>query len=347
MQNQEFMPPEQEFERPRSVNADPREQRQQQAPPEYMGQEPYQDVGMQQGAGAKIYPQQAKRRRGLGWLIVLFVIIAIMAMGGLGRSFDRGGFSAPQSSHPMQAYSQVYQVTGTPRLVINGANGEVHIHTGGKAGTVTIQQDGASGNAGSMVTRSEGNTGTIIDVNTSTGSAFSDGNVTFDITVPDATNLDVHATDGSVDVNGVNGQITAATTNGSIQLENVQGQITLQSEDGSITANNISGQVVATSNTGSISLEHAKLSGQSSLTTKNASINFQGSLDPSGTYNFESGNDSVDVTLPDNSSFQLTTSTNGGTLQNDFGTSTVGSAPHASLSIKTGDGSINLHKASQ
>src|SRR6266581_4425121 len=120
----------------------------------------------------------------------------------------------------------------------------------------------------------------------------------------------------------------------------------------------ITGQMSLSSNTGSIHAVQDSLTGQSILHTDTGSVTFEGTIDPKGSYQFETNTGSVDVTLPGNSSFHLDASTDTGSINSDFpgvnvqhgdftgasAHSDVGNAPGATVTLKADTGSISLHQ---
>ncbi len=94
------------------------------------------------------------------------------------------------------------------------------------------------------------------------------------------------------------------------------------------------------SNARTIDATQAALTGNSTFRTNAGSINFNGAIGSTGTYDFETNAGSIDVGSI-NSSFPLTVSHSsvGATVNGD-----VGTAPQATLTLKTNAGSINLNK---
>jgi len=145
--------------------------------------------------------------------------------------------------------------------------------------------------------------------------------VTFDITVPNAIDLSLKSNTGSIDVNGVTGQMS------------------LQS------------------NTGSITAEQDTLTSSSTLSTDTGSVTFNGFIGQSGAYNFSTNTGSVNVTLPPDATFHLDAKTDTGSFNSDFAVpgadkqglgsevhGDVGNSPNTNLTLTTNTGSIHLHQ---
>ncbi len=63
-----------------------------------------------------------------------------------------------------------------------------------------------------------------------------------------------------------------------------------------------------------------------------------------GQMDIEDNSGSIDVVLPETASFHLDASTKKGRFNNDFGNDDVGSSPHPTLKLRSGSGSIEVHK---
>lgn len=304
----------------RPINRDPREQQQQwqEVPPQQQ----------QQMYGEKLQPQQRRRRGPRGCIIALVAVVVILGLLGTGIAFGISSFGSHFPTFgPGVTEAKSFTVSSSPRLIINDPVGNIHVHTGGASDQVTIsatkQNGGIGGNPNDIhITYRESSDNKTITINVDEGSHFLNFNsVNFNITVPTAADLNVHTNTGSIDVGGINGQMSL------------------------------------TSNTGSITATQDDLTASSTLKTNTGSVTFDGKIAPSGTYQFETNTGSVDATLPGDTSFHVNASTDTGSFNSDFpGVSTerhgigssvssdVGSSPNAILTLKTNTGSINLQQ---
>ncbi len=94
------------------------------------------------------------------------------------------------------------------------------------------------------------------------------------------------------------------------------------------------------------------------LKTDTGSVTFNGSIDPNGTYQFETNTGTVDVTLLGNSSFHVDATADTGSITSEFpevnvqhpdvsganAHGDVGNPPRATVTLKTDTGSISLNK---
>lgn len=344
MNNQEsmFAGQEQQHSDSRIVNEDTREQRQWQEAPPGM----YMDPGTQQMGGAKLRPQQPLRpRRRFPFVPIVVIVLIILAL-----SYAARGFSGARPFSASRPVTQTFLVTGAPTLIVSDPSGRVHIRSGKDNSQVfinSITHDGFGNNANNIKVASmlDKSTNTItVNVQGDTG-FLSSNDVDLDISVPQTTNIQqLNEGSGSVEIDGISGQVHAQSGSGDIQARNLDGQITLHTGSGDVGIERVNGTVALSTGSGDINLKNASLSGQSTLHTGSGSIDFQGTLDRNGAYDFETGSGSIDVNLPANSAFHLETQTGSGSVDNEFNSSDVGSDPRALLTLKTGSGSIDIHK---
>jgi hypothetical protein len=333
MQSQESMFEKSEPTPAQPINTDPREQQQRQDMPSAEGDgETYQEYSEGyagpygepwQMEGEKIRPHQRPRgkRRSIARPLVVLLLIIALAIGWSGLSPMR--FHGGERALP----AQTFNVTGAPTLVVNGGGGSVHIHAGNTGSVlVSARQEGfgRSNDDGSPVkTEMDGNT---IDVSTTGNSGFFMGNdqVDLDITVPVASNLEIHTRSGDVSIEGVNGQITLNTTSGNIEGDNLNGVFTVNTDSGDV------------------ELQHILLQGDSSFKSNNGKIAVQGDLDPQGNYQFQTSSGDVKLTLPEHALFHLTPATNSGDVENGFEHTQDGNGPGPTLNISTDSGNITV-----
>ena len=147
----------------------------------------------------------------------------------------------------------------------------------------------------------------IVSITTGRGDFQSWHHTDLDVTVPTTTDVQINNMSGNISLNGVNGRLEISTRSGDIRIK--QGAI----------------------------------SGHSKINTIAGNIRYDGSLDPTGTYQFRSASGNVDVTLPSNASFQLNAHSDSDNVNNDFPHQVAGAPPYASLDIDAG-GSISVHE---
>ena len=80
--------------------------------------------------------------------------------------------------------------------------------------------------------------------------------VSFWLTVPKISNIDMNTTNGGINIYDIEGKVFSKSTNGSIQLENVSGNTELRTTNGSVNTKNIIGDIDAKTTNGRITLSN-------------------------------------------------------------------------------------------
>lgn len=334
MSQQQFADPEQNFD-PQQYEVGYQQQQEQAQEGPRQEDVPWSDEAMFQQRGQKLQPQAERPRKKSNkvwlWVLVGFIFPMMMAFGGMFYYAARTipGIHVSPDGFPggHVAMTQDFQVSsGQVHLIINDPTGTIHINADSGTNTVNVRDTnapfGRGNRPGSQPVQfvQNGNTITITVNNRSMND---------DLTIDTPVNTDVQSNKdfGQVDIGGVHGNVTVHDNIGDVFLHDV------------------SGTVNASTNAGKIEADNTHLSGNSVLKSDNGSVSFQGDLDPHGTYDFETNNGSVDLTLPENSSFHINANSNaGGNLNNEFGGTTVGSNPSADVTVRTGVGDITISK---
>ncbi|MGE3312972.1 MAG: DUF4097 domain-containing protein, partial [Limisphaerales bacterium] len=183
------------------------------------------------------------------------------------------------------------------------------------------------------------------------------------VRVPTRFHLDAKTAGGSVEVEGLTGDVSARTAGGSLKLHNLTGDVVGKTSGGSIRGSGLKGRVDVTTSGGSIDLNEVSGGPVKAITaggsmklsaiaapldahTSGGSIRVEslgesvvastsgGSVDatfrraPSGDVELRSSAGGVSVTLPGDAAFQLDAATSAGGVRSEFPVSTV---------AKTGD----------
>jgi hypothetical protein len=295
-------------------------------PPRYTWPNYSPGVRPQWTPGSQFAPQYKRRNSAWPWIIVSFVLLFMLIIGGLFTLFSIGALTNVNNVTETRHFA----VSANPTLIINNDTGSMHLRASNSASDVTIQatrHNGLWGNVNAITVSytqdKEGNTVTV-DVGRISGSnIFTNASVDFDVTAPSAAILQLKTNTGSIDVSGM------------------------------------SGQMVLTSNTGSIMANNGTASGNTQLITNTGTVTFNGSIARSGTYQFQTNTGSVNVTLPGDSSFHVDASTDTGTINTNFSGVHVqphqftgadaqgdgGSTPGATVTLRTNTGSITLYRS--
>ncbi len=281
-----------------STSQDPREQVSETEPQSRSSS----DIAAQAMGDQKIYPRQRRRQRRWLWIVIIVVIVLALLSGGY---FSNSAFSRSQRL-PQQTFS----VSGTPNLVINDATGTVKIQRGDSNSVVIdATAHGSLFSNLSTDTVDAKQDGNIINVLVGqNGSIFNHGSVDLNITLPQNSNLQVTVNAGSLDVNGVSGQMDLKVDAGALNFEN------------------------------------GTISGQSTFKDDAGAINFNGSIAANGNYDFEDNAGAINLTLPSSVPFTLDASSDVGKVNNDFGSNTIGDNPTSTVHVHTDVGAVNIHQ---
>ncbi len=284
-------------------------------------------AGPQWASGGQFGPPSPRRRSRWPWIVLTLLLVFVLLTGGAFFMVSILGYNSAGYSNSVTE-TQHFSVSANPTLVLNNDTGSMHMRAG-SGNKVTIQATKHSGPGANLndvkvnyMQDREGNTVTVNVDRLTNASLYGSTSVDFEITAPSAAVLQLKTNTGTIDISGV------------------------------------SGQMILSSNTGSIQASDGTVSGKSELITNTGSITFNGSTARSGTYRFETNTGSVNVTLPGESVFHLDASTDTGTINTNFPAvlvqhrqfvgadahSDVGSAPQATISLKTNTGSINLYQ---
>lgn len=164
-----------------------------------------------------------------------------------------------------------------------------------------------------------------------------DRRVRIEVQVPAETALDLHSSDGHINVDGTSGGARIDTSDGAIEVHNFSGSIRARTSDGHIAVDGVVNEVYLHSGDGHID-----------LTARQGSKMDRGWL-------VHTGDGRIDVKLPENFSAELYAHTGDGHITMDFPVAVSGSLERGRmrgklngggelLEISTGDGSIHVGK---
>ncbi len=377
MQSQEGMlkPPERTPPTEPIINTDPREQRQRQEPsvevPNYE-ERAYEDGyagldtdDMWRQEGEKLRPRSTSQRSPGGLLLVLVLLCALLVavtLAGLLIAWlswllltilVTGGIVLAilnwrTVTIPMPV--QTIPVSAHPHLVINDTMGTVSIRRG-ENGVVSVAPTKHVSGIG--VTPENMQVGYDLRDNLLRVSTqikwnvlqFGLRSIDLEITVPESCDIQVDNGSGRINADGLHGTIQLRTGSGRIEVSALRGNIALKTGSGSIRGQEINGQLELKTGSGRIDIQQTVMAGTSRLKTGSGSITFDGTLDPRGNYEMKTGSGSVNLTLLPDASFQLQASTGSGGIVNEFAGIATSNRSQAQLKVKTGSGSIRVHRA--
>ena len=140
-----------------------------------------------------------------------------------------------------------------------------------------------------------------------TGSGKPSVTISYELTVPENSELDIRTTNGAIEIRNISDNISARTTNGSVKLENVSGNIQAKSTNGAVKA----------------SLQTFQTNGEIEMHTTNGRIELE---------------------LPETVSSELSARTTNGKISTDFPVTVQGGLSSRKIegTIGAGDGKIDL-----
>ena len=155
--------------------------------------------------------------------------------------------------------------------------------------------------------------------------------------MPEETSLDLHSSDGHINVDGTKGPAKIDTSDGAVEVHNFNGNIRARTSDGHITVDGVVSEVYLSSGDGHIE-----------FTARPGSKMARGWL-------VHTGDGRVEVRLPDDFAAELSAHTGDGHITLDVPVTVSGSVERSRvrgkmngggelLEITTGDGSIHVGK---
>jgi DUF4097 and DUF4098 domain-containing protein YvlB len=148
--------------------------------------------------------------------------------------------------------------------------------------------------------------------------------VSFDVTLPNQTDLELTTHNGAVSITNITGKVDATTHNGCITAESVSGAMKLLTHNGGITCEEISGDIELQTHNGGIEAAYSK------------------SASPVCNISLVTHNGSIDFTAPPNLSAAVDVSTHNGSIDSGLSITTTGEASKRQLRGTVGGGQGKL-----
>ena len=167
----------------------------------------------------------------------------------------RAGSGGYNSERFTEKESKTFSVSGAPRISLSTFDGQVTIRGWDKPEVTYNATKGAADEETlkeiSIQSQQQGDAITISTVNTEDYN----GRASFELYVPRQSTLHVSSGDGSLNLDGVTGQITLRSGDGPIEVANSGGQLQVNTGDGHIRVIKFDGQVDARTGDGPIALD--------------------------------------------------------------------------------------------
>ncbi|MGH7717317.1 MAG: DUF4097 family beta strand repeat-containing protein [Gemmatimonadaceae bacterium] len=161
------------------------------------------------------------------------------------------------------------------------------------------------------------------------------GDTRYEVSVPAGTRVLMRSVSGELSATGVNGEIEAHTVSGDIDIadatnraefESVSGEVTVARVRGDLRGNAVSGSITVQSVTGEVDVE--TVSGEVSLTglqsrfvraaSVSGEVEFDGTIDPAGRYEFNSHSGEVRLVLQGDVNATVSVETFSGSIDSAF-----------------------------
>lgn len=161
------------------------------------------------------------------------------------------------------------------------------------------------------------------------------GDSEFRLAVPVGTRVIARTVSGDVSVIGMKAAVEARTVSGAIHVEDAADRITIETVSGDLTASGLAGPVRAQSVSGDVKLtglagdlDVESVSGEVSLRdarsgnvraeTVSGGVEYRGTIDKSGRYEFKSHSGDIDLAIPDGTGASFTVSTFSGSVDSSI-----------------------------
>jgi DUF4097 and DUF4098 domain-containing protein YvlB len=150
--------------------------------------------------------------------------------------------------------------------------------------------------------------------------------VSFDVTLPKSTNLELISHNGTVEIATITGEVNATTHNGDVITCEVSGTAKLQTHNGSIECDKISGNVNLTTHNGNVNVDYSQ------------------TAPPVCDISMVSHNGNIKLIAPPNLSAAVQISTHNGSIKTDLPITVAGKINKNELqgTIGTGEGKLHL-----
>ena len=238
-----------------------------------------------------------------------------------------------------------FPLTGRLTLIVDGRNGHVDVRGSTEVNEVQVQVELTAG----APTRSEAEellanidlemtqNGNEVILRHRSESDFNflfnrHESVSFDIVIPMNADLDISTANGHINIDSIDGTLSAHTSNGAIDIYRVHGDLDLGSSNGRIEVHDGLGALVANTSNGAIHYEGRLIGPAHSASTSNGAISFRIPSDLDLEIRASTSNGSIRSSLPlsgdhDGKSWNATLN-----------------SPNAKLSLRTSNGSITINE---
>lgn len=144
--------------------------------------------------------------------------------------------------------------------------------------------------------------------------------VNYELQVPRDATLELHTSNGRIDVSEVDGNLTLDSSNGQIITSHTRGVVSAETSNGAVTCRDAGGPLDLESSNGAIT------------------VDYTGVLAADAAIACETSNGSIDVTLPPSTAFTLDAKTSNGRIRSEFPMALPAGDDLKHISSQVGDG---------
>jgi DUF4097 and DUF4098 domain-containing protein YvlB len=268
-------------------------------------------------------------------------------------------YHAASQSQDDGHFSRTIKVGKGASLDLSNVSGDVTVR-GGPGDEIEIEAEKTGHGDPSRVKIEVSQTGDRVRVETKYSKGGHDHvSVEFDVTVPWETEVEAKSVSGTVQVEGVRGELQAESVSGEVIVRGAQNLLVAQSVSGSVEVE--SAAALADAEISSVSgdvqvrglkapeVEVSSVSGDITLTdticervsmeSVSGGLRYSGPLAPSGRYEFQTHSGDVRISISNDVGFELEAETFSGDISSDFPLTVRGKRGRRELSGVYGDGS--------
>jgi len=281
--------------------------------------------------------------------MLLVALAAGVASAQRRRDYDRDYRSSVDTSFDFDRRGLVSLTLGGGDIIVTAwSRDQIHIHATSESGSVRIDASSSRVN---------------LELSNRYGGG---GDSRFEVTVPMGVRVVARAQSGDIAISGTQGEVDARSQSGDIKIDDVAGRLDVGTLSGDIEARGVNGDVQIKSVSGDIRLSNFKgenfegetVSGSIELVnaggryvrshTTSGDLVYEGSIDPSGRYELSAHSGDIRLTIPSNTSAQLSVSTWSGSLESDFpitlrpGEHGIGSGQAKRFTFDIGNGAARI-----
>lgn len=234
--------------------------------------------------------------------------------------------AAAPAARAQNTYDTTIAVRGVAQLSVNNMSGEVHVRAWDRAQVrVVADYDHARVEVSG--------TGSRVSVRTSPWR--DDNDVTFTISVPAGSSVDINGVSTDVEVTGVCGEVSIQTVSGDVTAACLTGDATITSFSGDVTVSDVRGGLEVGSTSGDVIVRGARgdvtangVSGDLTLSdiagatvnaeTVSGDISYGGRIADNGRYHFQSHSGDVELRVAGTPNVTIEVSTFSGDFDSDF-----------------------------